>query len=176
MTRNYEDWVIDSIVNPWKGKFFSIKDSLQITNLKLLGSSPNIFTDWRWYKNPTFLVNQNSNMIEIQTYSKNCINFRDQRYVVNPIHMDSYKLLSDLLSNFYFETQDYIVNDGKYSKNDFELLINELMLFSKMFDQGTTKSLNSLLQWSKTDDVDLLEDFRQLWGRGQQLCSFKKNK
>ena len=51
-TRSVEDWVYDNILIPYVGKLFSIADAIEALNsdFELHGSSPSVFTDWRWYK------------------------------------------------------------------------------------------------------------------------------
>ncbi len=53
MTRIYEDWVLDTIVHPWKREVvFTIPDAIDALdeNFDALGTSPSFSQDWRWYK------------------------------------------------------------------------------------------------------------------------------
>jgi 2-polyprenyl-3-methyl-5-hydroxy-6-metoxy-1,4-benzoquinol methylase len=176
MTRNFDDWIVDSIINPWGGELFSIKDALTISNLKLQESSPRIFYDWRWYKDPSFLQDKNINLKEIDTYSKNCLNLFDRRFEVNTIDVESYKAISKVLMDFYYNIRDHMFGEKEISKNNFEDTIMNLLYFSNMFHPETRKSLKALIQWSKTDDLEKLDDFRSLWGRGQQFLHLRKIK
>ena len=52
MTRKHEDWCIDLMCDAYYNHTFSISDALKLLekDFFLLGSSPNIMTDFRWYK------------------------------------------------------------------------------------------------------------------------------
>ena len=52
MTRKHEDWCIDLMGDAYYNHTFSISDALKLLekDFFLLGSSPNIMTDFRWYK------------------------------------------------------------------------------------------------------------------------------
>ena len=53
MTRTAENWVLDSVINPWISKMFSISDALQAApeNFKPISMTPNLHLDKEWYKN-----------------------------------------------------------------------------------------------------------------------------
>lgn len=174
MTRDSKHWIIDSIINPWTGQFFSIKDALEIPNLKFFRVSPNMITDWRWYKDPSYLYGENLNAYEIETYKSNCVNFIDNRFTVAPISVEKYKIMSTLLKDFFHKSKLYILGTGVYSKKEFEEFLIKLLLFSDFLHVETVNSINSLLNWSRSDALGDLEDFRKLWGRGQQFVSLKK--
>lgn len=173
MTRDSKHWIIDSIINPWIGDFFSIKDALEINDLKFFGVSPNIITDWRWYKDPSHLYGANLNSYEIETYKSNCVNFIDFRFTVAPISVETYTIISSLLRDFFYNSKKYLLGKGDYSKKEFEEFIIDLSGFSDFLHKETLSSINSLLNWSRSGDVGELEDFRKLWGRGQQFISLK---
>ena len=53
MTRIYEDWVLDTILHPWKREVaFSIPNAIDALddNFDVVGTSPSFSQDWRWYK------------------------------------------------------------------------------------------------------------------------------
>ena len=54
MTRTAENWVLDSVINPWIGKMFSISNALLAApeNFRPISMTPNLHVDKEWYKKP----------------------------------------------------------------------------------------------------------------------------
>jgi ubiquinone/menaquinone biosynthesis C-methylase UbiE len=53
MTRLHEDWVLDTILHPWRSSVvFTIADAITAlgAQFEVLGTSPHFEQDWRWYK------------------------------------------------------------------------------------------------------------------------------
>jgi hypothetical protein len=173
MTRDQKHWILDSIFSPWGGELFTVRDALEAIekDFKFLSSSPYFIEDWRWYKDPTYLLEIENHNFEIDFYMKNCINFLDHRFTVKPIEIETYKVLSALLKKFYYDVREFVVNDVDYSILDFNLFIKELLSHSKYFHDETNLSIKSLLDWSESKKIEDLEHFRELWGRGQQFMS-----
>ena len=68
-SRSTEDWVIDGFLNPAIfGPLFAIDDCITETSsaFEYLGSSPNMFTDYSWYKD----VEHNRNEVIIEQFKR----------------------------------------------------------------------------------------------------------
>jgi hypothetical protein len=78
-----------------------------------------------------------------------------------------------LLKDFFCNSKKFLSGTGDYSKKEFEEFIKNLLRFSDIFHKETVRSLNSLLNWSRSGNIGELDDFRKLWGRGQQFISLK---
>jgi 2-polyprenyl-3-methyl-5-hydroxy-6-metoxy-1,4-benzoquinol methylase len=174
MTRDPAHWVLDSIFNPWAGELFSVNDAIEARKQELLfvSSSPKFFQDFRWYKNLDKLDTEKNNNFVVDFYSRSCINFFDQRYIVKPIDIHAYSALSKLLKKFFYQVRAEVLNQDNYSVEEFNTFLSEILEFEELFHFGTTQSLKSLLLWTESNEVDHLAEFRKLWGRGQQYVSF----
>lgn len=174
MTRDPAHWVLDSIFNPWVGELFTLNDAIEARKQELLfvSSSPKFFQDFRWYKNIDKLDTEKHNNFVVDFYSRSCINFFDQRYIVKPIDINAYSALSKLLKKFYYQVRAEVLNQDNYSVQEFNTFLSEILEFEELFHFGTTQSLKSLLLWTESNEVEHLAEFRKLWGRGQQYVSF----
>jgi len=53
MSRLYEDWVLDTVLHPWKREVvFTVTDAIRAldADFDVVGTSPRFAQDWRWYK------------------------------------------------------------------------------------------------------------------------------
>jgi len=53
MTRLYDDWVLDTILHPWRREVvFTVPDAIDALDddFDVVGTSPRFAQDWRWYK------------------------------------------------------------------------------------------------------------------------------
>jgi HAMP domain-containing protein len=86
MSRSVDDWVDDNIAQPLTGKLYSMADaieSLGADGFIVTGSSPQFFTDWRWYKR-VFGDERQFNERAIDSYYENIVNFLDYRETLAP--------------------------------------------------------------------------------------------
>jgi hypothetical protein len=118
------------------------------------------------------LDTEKHNNFVVDFYSRSCINFFDQRYIVKPIDINAYSALSKLLKKFYYQVRAEVLNQDNYSVQEFNTFLSEILEFEELFHFGTTQSLKSLLLWTESNEVEHLAEFRKLWGRGQQYVSF----
>ena len=51
-SRLVDDWILDVVIQPWVGSTLTIADAIEALDgaFDVYGSSPQFFTDWRWYK------------------------------------------------------------------------------------------------------------------------------
>lgn len=81
MTRNVEDWVHDNMINPaYFDLCLSTPMALEILGdeFEILGSSPSISEDWRWFKG-LYGENKDGNNHYLKEYWKKNHNFLDSR-------------------------------------------------------------------------------------------------
>jgi 2-polyprenyl-3-methyl-5-hydroxy-6-metoxy-1,4-benzoquinol methylase len=81
MTRNVEDWVHDNMINPaYFDLCLSTPTALDFLGVEfeILGSSPSISEDWRWFKS-LYGENKNNNIHYLKEYWKKNHNFLDSR-------------------------------------------------------------------------------------------------
>lgn len=178
MSRSYEDWVLDSIVNPWVGDFFSVEDALQLADgdFALLGSSPDIFCDWRWYKDPTTASDQTAIQMAVRTYRANLHNFIDMRVLdTHPLAEVESDELTRVTSQIALRIRSHIHEAQPYELFEFERDLKELLNASSNLGDPTKQSVQALISWCTTGSVSDLRPFRGLWGRGQQYISFVRS-
>jgi len=82
MSRTMDDWIMDNIINPLNGNLLPIPDAIKTLKheFDIYGSSPNFFTDWRWYKG-LYGKDKSFNESAIDMYYSNAHNLLDYRYV-----------------------------------------------------------------------------------------------
>ncbi len=174
MSRRPEDWVLDSILNPWLGDFFSLEDALEVagSDFALLGTSPNLFQDWRWYKDPSVRDRNNNLDILIHSYRSNVHSLLDARFVCREALDPSTNVqLMELTSRIADRVRDFINSGVPYDTVDFGRDVQNIAACVKDAHPDTIDSLLSLVRWSSTGNEVDLTAFRRLWGRGQQYIS-----
>ena len=175
MSRSAEDWVLDSIVNPWVGDFFSVEDALKVADGDgaLLGSSPDVFCDWRWYKDPTTVNEKTAMRMVVSTYRANLHNFIDTR-VLNSAPLDeseSSKLIEVTL-RIASRVRRHMHEAEPYHIFEFQCDLSELLIASPSLSEITKQSVQALINWCASGSISDLCSFRGMWGRGQQYLSF----
>ena len=175
MSRSPQDWVLDSLINPWLGDFFSIEDALTLAkgDFALLGSSPDIFSDWRWYKDPTTVSDKTSIEMALSTYRANLHNLIDAR-VLNPTPMgdEESSELTRVTSQIALRIRRHIHESQPYELFEFARNLNELLVICPSLGDLTKQSVRALISWCANGTESDLRQFRGLWGRGQQYISF----
>ena len=102
MTRNNKDWIIDNIINPAAiGPTLSIAEAIESIGeeFDLYGTSPRIFSDWRWYKS-IHADPYGFNSSAIEQYWSIVHNFLDYKSIFKPRaqgdNRELYRLCEDL--------------------------------------------------------------------------------
>lgn len=176
MTRTASNWILDSIMNPWVGKMFSIEDALKASpkDFRPISMSPNLHLDQAWYKNT------NNNSIEkeawINSYKENChqlIDFRTSSQISAPSAQNS--LLLHLCNEIFLIMQDMASQSSSSANNSLSKLVQRLVTECPQLDSFTNGSLMSFRNFIETGEAALLKDFRPFWGRGQQYLCFERS-
>lgn len=97
MTRSYENWVHDCMLNP---HFLNVVMPLDVMlaelgkDLTLLGTNPVFHTDWRWFKT-LHGDGRRFNEAIAESFLRNAHNFIDYQHTFAPRALDENKLLQD---------------------------------------------------------------------------------
>lgn len=176
MTRTASNWILDSILNPWIGRMFSIEDALTSSpmDFRPISMTPNLYLDLVWYKN----TNDNSSEKKewVHAYQENChqlIDYRTKsRILTTPVQNS---LLLDLCKEVFLEMQSMISEGSPSTRKALEQLVRRIINECPQLDTLTTNSLMSFTNFLKTGEAALLKDFQSFWGRGQQYLCFERN-
>ena len=174
MSRKPEDWVLDSIVNPWLANFFSLQDALEVANdgYALLGTSPRFLQDWRWFKDPTALDENTTLALAVSNYRMNIHSLLDARFTGQARSDDqANSSLIDVTSRIATRVRGHISGNVPYESEEFGEDVTQMLKTTGDLHHKTRQSLQGLVDWSASRDLSDLEQFRSLWGRGQQYIS-----
>ncbi len=177
MSRHPEDWVLDSIINPWLGDFFSLQDALEVATdgYALLGTSPKIIQDWRWYKDPSALDENHTLASAISSYRRNIHSLLDARFTGQArLDDEANSSLIDVTSSIATRVRGQISGDEPYEPTEFGEDIQRILETTRNLHPQTVQSLQGLVDWSVSRDTSDLAHFRNLWGRGQQYISLTR--
>ena len=176
MTRNPKDWVLDSILNPWVGNFFSTHDATQAllyNGFQPVSQTPSIAEDLGWYKE------ESSNTKVAQDwenrYLRNVHKLIDTRNVnLSSASPESNHILIMECSNIYVSMKDFVSNKSLVHED--KILAGIEMILSKcpQLSFETQSSLRSVLLWANSFRNEDLREFRAFWGRGQQHILFER--
>jgi ubiquinone/menaquinone biosynthesis C-methylase UbiE len=177
MSRQPGDWVIDTLINPWVGQFFSLRDALDVSSgqAEFLGSSPRFFQDWRWYKDPSNLDNKwNLDMIDSEL-RVNSYMFLDRRITRSGlIDGEVAERLSLLTTQLVDRIRQGVDGGHEYSTSEFGEDIEVIAECVRNVSDDSHASLQGLVRWAASGNPKDLDPFRSMWGRGQQFISVVK--
>jgi hypothetical protein len=175
MSRRPEDWVLDSIINPWLGDFFSLQDALEVAadGYALLGTSPRILQDWRWFKDPSALDENTTLTSAVSSYRRNIHSLLDARFTGQArLDDEANSSLIEVTSRIATRVRGHISGIVPYETEEFEGDVMHIINTTEGLHAQTVQSLQGLADWSVSRDPSDLAQFRSLWGRGQQYVSF----
>jgi SAM-dependent methyltransferase len=176
MSRPVEDWILDNIVQPLQDRrLLSIPEVIQCLDqgFDVMGSSPKMFTDWRWYKD---IVGDDRgfNSGAIESYYKNNLNLLDYRYERPPHSIEFGKKLEAIGDQSWGLMCKVESGDGSAWDDLFDLML-ELTMHIHCVAPETSAAILEITQLLKVGDPNQqLEHFPRWWGRGQQYISFIK--
>jgi 2-polyprenyl-3-methyl-5-hydroxy-6-metoxy-1,4-benzoquinol methylase len=176
MTRNPRDWVLDSILNPWVGEFFSIPDSIQ----QLLGNgfqpvsrTPSISDELGWYKEES--TNVKVAKIWEDSYLRNVHKLIDTRIMnLESASPDDNQILKIECSKIYAAMKEFVSGNSQTSEDTILSSIEVILSKCPQLSPATQKSLQSILVWARSFRHEDLNEFRGFWGRGQQHILFER--
>jgi hypothetical protein len=174
MSRRTDDWVLDSIINPWLGDFFSLQDALEVASegYALLGTSPRFLQDWRWFKDPAALDENTTLTAAVSNYRRNVHSLLDARFAGQARLDDEANFsLIDVTSRIATRVRGQISGKDPYESEEFGGDVVRMIETTEGLNPQTVQSLQGLVNWSLSRDISDLAQFRSLWGRGQQYIS-----
>lgn len=177
MSRRPEDWVIDTLINPWVGEFFSIRDALDVARGRavFLGSSPRFFQDWRWYKDPSHLDHDGSLGLIDAWLARHSYMFLDTRIMqTQSIEEERLAALPALTTRVAERIKRHIGGDEDYAPLEFARDVGAIADVVVGISADTHASLQGLIAWAESGRSGKLEPFRSMWGRAQQFISLVK--
>jgi len=179
MSRPHEDWILDQILQPFIGNYFSIEEAISTLDNKfdIHAASPDFLTDWTWYKEVP-LRRLSDNKLGIRSYRENLHNFIDYRYLFPPRNESSNMRIAKLIKEFT-ETELRYENTGDDKLlNAIRTQLAELACIIGEFSPQTEASIkdfeHGLGTYLETGRMPSLTDFVPFFGRGQQYLSFIK--
>ncbi|PHQ81684.1 MAG: hypothetical protein COB66_01605 [Coxiella sp. (in: Bacteria)] len=176
MSRLHEDFILDNMIHPWKNRIFSIADAIDALHDQhdVLGASPKIFSDWRWYK--TIGISDISiNEQAVNSYSKAAINFIDYRVDDIVIDENAFHEIQRYCEAVYWEV---VESTQSWSMGNYMKIRQACLHIRKLLGDSTpltVKSLDEAIGFfqNPTMEFNLNTDYFKSWfGRGQQYLSF----
>jgi len=183
MSRRYDDWIIDNLINPASiGKLIGFEDLLGYLgdDFDVLSSSPRFIVDWTWYKNAA-LEEGFFNRAALECYRRNLHNFIDYRCVYPPREEAKNHTLSARCEEIHHQigelerTRDHSVRQ--------QIIVNLRALQQDLSSDLPTvaAALAEMLGWLLASSIDLQsvahsENFGTWFGRGQTYISFVRRK
>lgn len=175
VSRRPEDWVIDTLINPWIGEFFSLHDAIEVSRGKatFLGSSPRFFQDFRWYKDPSNLDSDRTTELILTWLGTHSYVFLDTRLTPREVPADwDHSTLPAMANRLAKRIQRHSSGTEKYDVDEFGSDVSIIAEHVREISPETYSSLQGLVRWTERGRVEDLAPFRSLWGRGQQFISF----
>lgn len=181
MSRRFDDWIIDNLINPASvGRLVSFDDCLSYLGDKfdVLSTSPRFISDWTWYKKAALDMDF-FNRTALASYWSNLHNFMDCRCVYPPwLEAENRTLLTrceDMHHQIgeYERTKDHSVRQ--------QIVVNLHRLSNKLSRNMPTVStaLAEAHEWlsATTLDVEAIKhskEFGKWFGRGQTYISLMR--
>ncbi|MDH4028959.1 MAG: methyltransferase domain-containing protein [Nitrospirota bacterium] len=181
MSRSKEDWIIDNIINPAAiGPALSMADAIESIGEKfeVYGTSPRIFSDWRWYKT---IHNEKSsfNTAVLNQYWTMVHNFLDHERKFEPrAEADNHELYR-LCSLIREQIRKFREDHDTLLIKQIIVLLEEISANIKAFSMELTfaieEVINILNEHSGIPEyIANSEHFKRIFGRGQQYMSFTR--
>ncbi|BDQ32982.1 class I SAM-dependent methyltransferase [Pseudodesulfovibrio portus] len=177
MSRPYEDWILDQILQPFIGNYFSIEEAITTLDAEfdVHAASPDFLTDWTWYKEVPLRATSD-NQLGIRSYRENLHNFIDYRCLFPPRHEANNMHLAELIREFT-KTELQYETTGKDEllapiRSQLQELAKAIGEFSQQTAASVTDFEKGLGTYLATGEFPALPDFTPFFGRGQQYLSF----
>lgn len=178
MSRRFDDWIIDNLINPASvGRLVSFDDCLSYLGdrFDVLSTSPRFISDWTWYKKGA-MDHDFFNRKALECYWRNLHNFMDYRYVYPPrLEAENRTLLArceDIHNqiNEYERTRDHSVRQ--------QIVVNLHKLQKELHRDmpSVSAALAEAIEWFSATGIDFetikhSEEFGKWFGRGQTYIS-----
>lgn len=177
MSRKYEDWFWDNMLNPsFVEDNFSIPDLISHLDGKypILGLCPNFYFDWRWYKQRVGkgrIVNE----LILNSYWQNLHNFIDYENIYKRRDADINKELYNYCKKFKEQVRHY---EQTFESSHLNACKNYLLKIIDLLPSKISSRISSAYKLiDKLNAEELSSDtaFGTLFGRGMQYVAFTKH-
>ena len=152
MSRSHKDWVLDSMLFPYRGRLFSIADAIAALDVgcDVYGASPSFLTDWRWYKDIHGEARR-YNEVALSGFWRNLHNHLDYRCEFAPrAELENQKLL--VLCDLVFDLEEH------YRHTRAPETLAEIVVQSR--------TIARLVRSFSPSTADALEEFGEVVGAG----------
>ena len=181
MSRSKEDWIIDNIINPAAiGPTLSMADTIESIKgeFEVYGTSPRIFSDWRWYKS-IYDEGSSFNSAALNQYWTLIHNFLDHEKRFEPRTQASNHELYNLCDSIRKQISKIINNHETLQLKQIIILLEATALNIKTFSRGLTNVIEEIIHLLDEypvvpEHVANCKSFRRVFGRGQQYMSFTR--
>lgn len=176
-SRPCEDWVTDNLINPaLVNDLFGIDNCFEEfpSNYELLGSSPNMFTDYSWYKDYSTSFKEQA-MEQFMMKRHLLIDMSLSENVRDKDKNDELVLLTDEFKKELFEKEEHMTFDNV---KEFVKILNRIKVNISEYTQ-TVMSIQEAIDLLMDEDlsprqVSQAKYFRKAFGRGMQYISLVK--
>ncbi len=183
-SRSVNDWVLDQIVHPWPRNWALSMDKAidELDDFDFLGSSPDFFEDWRWYKQFSNHSEEWSGLaskrwIQVAPYT---LDHRIDMKVINYVPFSKGQTLIELCQEFGQLSYDTWTKDSYSNMDDVKTILHDIC--GELSDRpeffGTVRSIEDfcvgLPRLANGDLSYPYSEFNSWWGRGQQYVSFSR--
>ena len=177
MSRRHDEWVIDNIIHPWSGPLFSIDEALRAMEGKfvVLGCSPRMLSDWRWYKK--IVKEEAASVAEVEeSFWQNLHSFIDHRVVLPPRDAKSNRRLAKKADQIFRAVHAQEKTGKPYTMPALAADLREITALIDLPKSRVSLALTEYIHALETyrGSWPALREFAALWGRGQQYLSFVK--
>jgi 2-polyprenyl-3-methyl-5-hydroxy-6-metoxy-1,4-benzoquinol methylase len=183
------DWVIDVLIHDWD-KFrgahvYEISDAVKDMgkNFEILGSLPDFAKNLHWYKQDVEVQSIKTKKV-LENYEIDRLLLFDYRTDQSSIQSLSFKeriSISNRLNFLCMSIYNLHISNEPFTKSKVIILekyLDELIVLSEYFSVKTVSSLQDyrshISYLLETSDLNVLKDFHNWWGRGQQYISFER--
>lgn len=181
MSRRHDDWVVDNLINPYYvTDFFSFEDAILALgdSFDVYGASPNIFTDWRWFK-AVPLDSSSINDLALQQFNENHHSFLDYRSVFPARNVDDNKNLVSALKRFHKATEEFWKSKNNNSLHEASQALKAITANLRAVSMELADSIEKIAHQISQSHVDAdfiakEPQFAGLFGRGQFFVSMVK--
>jgi SAM-dependent methyltransferase len=176
-SRLVDDWILDVVIQPWVGSALSIADAIEALDgaFDVYGSSPQFFTDWRWYKD----IHGNArgfNQNAIAAFHRNLHNLIDYRQTLPPREPEANRELLALCDSIFELERRFESEPGNGAISEIAAELGRLQGLTAAFSDATAEAIGDLVaaleSFVATGRLPDLAAFAPLFGRGQQYLSF----
>lgn len=178
-SRPLEDWITDNMLHPWVNPLFAINDAVSglSPDYEVYGSSPQFFSDWRFYKDLISPQAASLNSKFIDQYYQNGISLLDGRAEPIQVSPDIYakvQLLSEKLYWDMVKIETEKTNNFLISSNICKDLADILKPISLLTSESLLEASIYLSNPGSQDINTAFNKFKSFFGRAQQYISFIK--